>query len=528
MSSGVGMFNEQANRPLSKPISSSEVEGASEAQNQSVLNVHEGHWRESQISPKPHEDSSIEATNKFAEGIELRNKSNIIPVALLAFAFLVSVREYCSFKYLKDSFSSYSCQNQSDEVENGEQEEEDFLDEELDALSQQSNASKNAQTSTHKIVCDIDKSAVESGKKYEKKTVVEVNSGDTLSLILDGFNIKAKDIDTISRKLSKVHDLKSLQIGQSIVIEFTEDKEPTIKRLELNDKIGNKIIILKKNDSYALSREKKQLKTFLKGTCATINTNFVDSAFGEGIPKPVILEAVKTANSVINVNKLRRGDYFEILYEEDRDADSGKLIGHRSLKYVSVKVKGKVYRLYSWKKNGYYNEKGESTKTSFLAIPLKDKRPRITSKFGWRRHPILGILRPHNGVDFAAQYGSEVCAAANGTVVWAGRNGNYGLYLKIRHVNGFETTYAHLSSIFVHSGAIVRQGEVIGRVGRSGLANGAHLHHEVIHLRSFVDPQKHYSLAAERLSGKDLLKFNQMKSECARKVNELKAHQQTA
>jgi murein DD-endopeptidase MepM/ murein hydrolase activator NlpD len=281
--------------------------------------------------------------------------------------------------------------------------------------------------------------------------------------------------------------------------------------MELKDKIGNAIVVCKHGDSYKLNIGKRKLKTVIRGARSVVGRSFADSASLEGVPQGIIVAATKALSS-IGIGKLHKNDSFEMLYEENRDEHSDRVVGPRVLKYVAVRTKGKKYKLYNWGgSDSFYNGKGESMKTSFLEIPLKDKMTRISSTFGYRKHPILGTTRLHNGVDFAAKFGTEICAAANGVVVRAGRLGGYGLYVRIRHANGFETAYAHLSSISVGVGTRVSQGEVIGRVGCSGLSRGAHLHHEVIYLRNFVDPQKHYMVSAGKLSRTELLKFNKMK-----------------
>jgi murein DD-endopeptidase MepM/ murein hydrolase activator NlpD len=317
-----------------------------------------------------------------------------------------------------------------------------------------------------------------------------------------------------------------LQIGQQIILELENPGKPLLKKMELTDKVGNKITVQREEKKYSIFVKKRELKTILKGACSVIETTFASAASLEGIPQVILIEMSNALSSIVNVSKLRAGNYFEVFYEESRDAETGRIVGRRTLKYVAVKIGSKTYRLYNLGNNHYYNEKGESLKKEFLISPIKNKVMRVSSKFGYRQHPILGIRKYHKGVDYVAQYGTEVCASANGVVVKAGRHGSYGLYLKIRHANGFETAYAHLSAIFVCIGDKITQGDVIGRVGRSGRVSGTHLHHEVICHNQHVDPQKYYSLGAVKLSGKDLADFHHMKEAISAKLLELTQSQQ--
>ncbi|MGH7504909.1 MAG: M23 family metallopeptidase, partial [Longimicrobiales bacterium] len=129
--------------------------------------------------------------------------------------------------------------------------------------------------------------------------------------------------------------------------------------------------------------------------------------------------------------------------------------------------------------DSYYDEAGKSLRTGFSRYPVKY---RITSSFNRRRyHPILGIYRAHLGTDFGVPKGAEANSTADGTVTFAGRNGGYGNLVKIRHAYGYETRYAHLSRFGpgIRAGVKVKQGQVIGRVGDTGLATAPHLHYEL-------------------------------------------------
>jgi len=140
---------------------------------------------------------------------------------------------------------------------------------------------------------------------------------------------------------------------------------------------------------------------------------------------------------------------------------------------------------------------------------------RLTSGYGMRRHPILGYSRMHPGLDFAAPTGTPIMAAGDGVVEYAGRKGNYGNYIRIRHPNEYHTVYAHMSRFAsgIRSGARVRQGETIGYVGSTGMSTGPHLHYEVHHRGEHVNPATVDTPPGRTLEGQELERFMQVKDD---------------
>jgi murein DD-endopeptidase MepM/ murein hydrolase activator NlpD len=161
----------------------------------------------------------------------------------------------------------------------------------------------------------------------------------------------------------------------------------------------------------------------------------------------------------------------------------------------------------------YYDRTGKSLRKFLLRTPVDGAR--LSSRFGMRRHPILGYTRMHKGVDFAAPSGTPIYAAGNGKVTKAGRNGGYGNYVEIRHNGEYSTAYAHLSRFAkgMSPGQRVSQGQVIGYVGTTGRSTGPHLHFEVRRQGSQINPLKLKSVALGQLGGNDLERF---KAEMAR------------
>jgi murein DD-endopeptidase MepM/ murein hydrolase activator NlpD len=183
---------------------------------------------------------------------------------------------------------------------------------------------------------------------------------------------------------------------------------------------------------------------------------------------------------------LRKGDSFRMLLE--RKFLDGEFARYGNILTADLTVQGKRYSAYRFQ-NEYYDDNGKALKKSFLKSPLKYAR--ISSRYSTARmHPILKIVRPHLGVDYAAPTGTPVAAVASGRVISAGVNGGYGKSVHLKHANGYETMYSHLSSIAVRAGMQVTQGQLIGRVGATGLATGPHLDFRLMLHGKPVNPSK--------------------------------------
>ena len=155
----------------------------------------------------------------------------------------------------------------------------------------------------------------------------------------------------------------------------------------------------------------------------------------------------------------------------------------------------------------YYDDQGNSAKKFLMRNPVKGGR--YTSGFGDRRHPLLRYIRMHTGVDWAAPTGTPILAAGDGTVERVGREGGYGNYVRIRHANGFATAYGHMSRYApgMEPGIKVKQGQMIGFVGSTGMSTGPHLHYEVLVNNKFVNPMTIQVPRGLQLNGRELAEF---------------------
>lgn len=232
-----------------------------------------------------------------------------------------------------------------------------------------------------------------------------------------------------------------------------------------------------------------------------------ETALKQSIPKPVIDDLVRIfGNDVDFQRSVSAGDTFDCFYA------NGDAEAHDELLYASVTVHNESFRYYRFQDPGdgsvdFFDENGRSTRKFLIRKPVPVGE--VTSGFGMRFHPVLGYSRPHTGVDWGAPVGTPILASGSGVLLTVERSSSYGNHIEIQHPNGYVTTYSHMSGFArgMADGVHVRQGQVIGYLGQTGLATGPHLHYEVIVNGHFVDPMRVKLARTREMDGKMLAGF---------------------
>jgi murein DD-endopeptidase MepM/ murein hydrolase activator NlpD len=214
-----------------------------------------------------------------------------------------------------------------------------------------------------------------------------------------------------------------------------------------------------------------------------------DTALQNNVPPAVIDQMIRIyAYDVDFQRKAQPGDSFDVLYAEDGNGD-----GNKEVRYAALTVGGETKKYYHFHATDdgtydYYDDTGKSAKKFLVRKPVAVGLE--TSPFGWRTHPLLHIKELHTGVDWAAPVGTPIFAAGNGTIEWIGPRGGYGKYVRIKHPDGYETAYGHMTAFArgLDVGSRVRQGQVIGFVGSTGVSTGSHVHFEILINDRFVNP----------------------------------------
>jgi murein DD-endopeptidase MepM/ murein hydrolase activator NlpD len=320
-----------------------------------------------------------------------------------------------------------------------------------------------------------------------------IKRGDSLYQILVSVGVDAGEIGDLLVACRSVPELNGLRPGELLNLFFTvADQQLTKIRYHHSD--GKVLTLVHGDHGWITSRYTEPLVITPALARGTIKDSLYQSAMDEEIDFELALELADIfAWDIDFFVDLRPGDKYTFLYEQKYK--EGKLVGNGRITAAHFDNDSTPHLAYYYKVPGrvadYYDQQGTSLRKQFLKSPLRYSR--ISSGYSRRRlHPILKIYRPHPGIDYAAPVGTPVATVGDGRVIFKGWKNGYGRYIVIRHNNRYTTTYGHLSryAAKVKVGSMVKQGEVIGYVGASGLANGPHLDFRMKKNGSFVNPLK--------------------------------------
>ena len=325
----------------------------------------------------------------------------------------------------------------------------------------------------------------------------EINKGDTIQKILRKYKVQNSEIQTVINQYKKFGKPNQLLVGQKIAIIIK--KEPATKKnsiIKFSVPITKSTTIeITKNEENKIISKKIITKLYKKKILSEniIKNNLYSSAIEARVNPDTIIEFARIFGFEIDFQRdIRKSDYFKILYEKYFD-ENGEFIKSGSILYAHMTVNGKEISLYKFgndKEYGYFDLNGKSVEKALMKTPINGAR--LSSSFGMRKHPILGFSKLHTGTDFAAKMGTPIMASGTGTITrakWCGGGGNC---IKIKHNSTYETVYAHMKSFAkgIKVGKKVRQGQIIGFVGSTGMSTGPHLHYEVIVNGKKVNSQK--------------------------------------
>ena len=321
-----------------------------------------------------------------------------------------------------------------------------------------------------------------------------IQNNDSIEKILKKFEIRAEDTKIISYNL-KQKKLTNIYAGRELllILKKLDDGSKTVVNLLYPINNTTNVEIRKNNDDYLIKENILQLYKKEVVVRKEITNNLYSAAIEAGIEPNIIIEFARIFGFEVDFQRdIRKGNWFEILYEKFEDdnnvtKDTGKII------YASMYVNGEEINLYSFKHDneiGYYDISGKSIVKSLMKTPINGAR--LSSSFGNRKHPILGYTKLHAGTDFAAPSGTPIMASGAGTITrarWCGGGGNC---VKIKHNSTYQTIYAHMKNFArgIKEGKKVKQGQIIGYVGSTGMSTGPHLHYEVIVNGRKVNSQK--------------------------------------
>ena len=307
-----------------------------------------------------------------------------------------------------------------------------------------------------------------------------VKPGDSLARIFRRLNLSSNLLHRITHSSTEAKDLANITPGEALKVKL--DSQGELLELVHQKSPVLSLHILPEGDSFTSRIDERPLEKRVAHTSSTITSSLYQSAQASGLPDSLIMELANIFGWDIDFAlEIRAGDQFSVIYEEEYL--DGEKYRNGSILAAEFINRGEVFRAIRYEDkagNGsFFSPEGNSMRKAFLRAPVDFRR--ISSRFTKSRfHPVLGKKRPHRGVDYSAATGTPIKAAGDGKVVFRGRKGGYGNTIIIKHANQYTTLYGHLSKFRskVKSGSRVRQGQVIGYVGKTGLATGPHLHYE--------------------------------------------------
>lgn len=346
---------------------------------------------------------------------------------------------------------------------------------------------------------------------------VTVRRGDTLMEILDRAGIAQGEAHAAVESLQTVYDPRRLRAGQELSIRAgAEPRNADSRRLlslDLDLDFDHWVRVTRGQDGrYAAAKMARPQRRDLVHRAGMIDDSLYMSAERAAVPDDVTISLIKLFSWDVDFQRdVRRGDRFEALFEEVSLEDGSGSTRGGDLLYAALSIGGQLFEGYRFEPEAgefeYFDRNGRSLRKFLMRTPVDGAR--LSSRFGMRKHPILGYSRMHKGVDFAAPTGTPIYAAGDGKVVIAKRNGGYGRYVRVRHNGEYSTAYAHLSRFAkgIAPGRRVKQGQVIGYIGTSGRSTGPHLHYEVLRNGTQINPLQVKQPANQQLAGAILERF---------------------
>jgi murein DD-endopeptidase MepM/ murein hydrolase activator NlpD len=362
--------------------------------------------------------------------------------------------------------------------------------------------------------------AVEIPRKFgfpiDSFTVVEntVQQNEFLGSILAPYNVDPVTIANLAAKSKSVFDVRRIAAGNEYTIFCTKDSVPKALYFVYQPNAID-YIIYDLRDSITITTGKREVTTKVQTASGVITSSLYEALDKAGTDPALAMKLADIYAWTIDFYKIQRGDFFKVIYEQryvkDKPVETGQvksaIFSHQGDTFYAFYFQPDTSQV-----GDYYDENGKSLRKAFLKAPLKFSR--ITSRFTMRRfHPVQKTWKAHLGTDYGAPTGTPIICTGNGTVIESAYTANNGNYVKVRHNSTYTTQYLHMSRRAVKKGETVRQGQVIGYVGSTGLATGPHVCYRFWKNGVQVDPYKQKFPAATPIPDHAMQAFNDFKQE---------------
>ncbi|MCQ4227989.1 peptidoglycan DD-metalloendopeptidase family protein [Stutzerimonas stutzeri] len=356
------------------------------------------------------------------------------------------------------------------------------------------------------------------------KSVVVAN-GDTLSTVFAKVGLSPAVMHAVLASSPDAKQLSRLKIGQTLEIQLTEQGELASLRSKLNSL--ETLALEQTPKGYVFKKEQVKPEVSTAYARGEIDSSLFLAAKRAGLSHNLTMDLANVFGYDIDFAlDIRKGDSFEVIYEEK--TVEGQRVGTGNILAARFTNRGKTYSAVRYtSKDGttsYYNADGTSMRKAFIRTPVDFAR--ISSRFSnGRKHPILNKIRAHKGVDYAAPHGTPIKSAGDGKVLLAGRKGGYGNTVIIQHGQRYRTLYAHMQGFAkgVRNGSTVKQGQIIGYIGTTGLSTGPHLHYEFQVDGVHVDPLGLKLPMADPIAKSEMPRFMQQSQPLMARMDEERA-----
>ena len=358
-------------------------------------------------------------------------------------------------------------------------------------------------------------------------------AGDTYESIINNLKINKIEKKLFLKSIAKHKSLKILRTGKKFFFKIDQMDKPKILEFKIETGKKNEMYFSRILDKEIFSSKliEKNFSKEITYKEAVITNSLYNSAINLGIKPNVIIEFARLYGFQVDFQRdIWKNDSFQIIYEEFKN-EKGNVVDTGDIIYANLNLQNTDLQLYKFEyeknKIDYFDENGKSVRKTLMKTPINGAR--LSSSFGKRKHPILGYNKLHTGTDFASPKGTPIMASGDGIISrakWCGGGGNC---IKIKHNSVYQTVYAHLSKFGrgIKRGVRVKQGQIIGYVGSTGMSTGPHLHYEVIENGRKINSQKLKLPSGRILKGKDRnlfevnkIKIDVLKSELISKINQ--------
>jgi murein DD-endopeptidase MepM/ murein hydrolase activator NlpD len=341
--------------------------------------------------------------------------------------------------------------------------------------------------------------------------VATLAQGDGFDRMLRRAGVSKDEATLIAAMVGEAVSLDDIEPGTQVDITLGRRAGPDAPRpvdaLSFRARFDLQLAVERRDGRLVLDPRPIMVDTTPLRIRAKVGDSLYRSARAAGAPPSAVQQFLRTIGTDFDVNRdIVAGDEFDMIVDYRRAATGEVEVGDLLYAAIIRDDRPRKQMMRFGREGQFYDAAGEGVVQEGLIAPVPG---RITSRYGMRRHPILGYRRMHSGLDFRARHGTPIYAATDGTVNYAGRNGGYGNYVRIRHAGNLATGYAHMSRIAVRNGEQVRRGQVIGYVGSTGLSTGPHLHYEMYRGGQKIDPASVRFVNRAQLSAAEMANFRE-------------------